>query len=83
MKVTWFEIRTGGWCRRSQPRVAIWFCIAVAECGLVLSSNNRTPDLRNPGCFFRITFFNFDQGVTIPRRLCDALVPTSKKLTQK
>ncbi|GFU71883.1 hypothetical protein TNCV_1628241 [Trichonephila clavipes] len=40
------EIRSGGWCKRSQPRVAIWFCIAVTECGLALSSNNRTPDLR-------------------------------------
>ncbi|GFT16784.1 hypothetical protein TNCV_1333921 [Trichonephila clavipes] len=30
-KVTWCEIRTGGWCKRSQPRVAIWFCIDVAE----------------------------------------------------
>ncbi|GFV39898.1 hypothetical protein TNCV_1850351 [Trichonephila clavipes] len=26
MKVTWSEIRTGGWCRCSQPRVAIRFC---------------------------------------------------------
>ncbi|GFW30664.1 hypothetical protein TNCV_456011 [Trichonephila clavipes] len=25
MKVTWYEIRTGGWCRHSQPRVAICF----------------------------------------------------------
>ncbi|GFV86165.1 hypothetical protein TNCV_671621 [Trichonephila clavipes] len=33
----------GGWCRCSQPRVAISFCIAVAECDLALSSNNRTP----------------------------------------
>ncbi|GFW20416.1 transient-receptor-potential-like protein [Trichonephila clavipes] len=43
----------GGWCQSSQPRVAIWFCIAVAECGFTLSSNNRTPDLRSPGHFFR------------------------------
>ncbi|GFV99720.1 hypothetical protein TNCV_5080801 [Trichonephila clavipes] len=42
----------GGYCRHSQPRVAIWFCIAVAECGLALSSNNRTSDLRSPGHFF-------------------------------
>ncbi|GFW19744.1 hypothetical protein TNCV_1606341 [Trichonephila clavipes] len=45
----------GGWCRRSQPRVAIWFCVAVGECGIALSSNNRTPDQRNPGhCVLRI-----------------------------
>ncbi|GFT56848.1 hypothetical protein TNCV_2522501 [Trichonephila clavipes] len=41
IKVTWCEIKTV-WCRRSKPRIAIWFCVAVAE-----SSNNRTPDLRN------------------------------------
>ncbi|GFX07328.1 hypothetical protein TNCV_503861 [Trichonephila clavipes] len=52
MKVTWCEIRTDGGCRRSQPRVAMWFCIATAECALAMSSNNRTPDLRNPGRFF-------------------------------
>ncbi|GFW02037.1 hypothetical protein TNCV_1149171 [Trichonephila clavipes] len=79
MKVTWCEIRTGGWCRRFQPRVAIWFCIAVAECGLALSFNNRTSDLRSPGHFLRITL---DQGVTIPRGHCDTLVPNFKKSTQ-
>ncbi|GFX13086.1 hypothetical protein TNCV_2357421 [Trichonephila clavipes] len=42
----------GGWCRRFQPRVAIWFCIAVTECDLALSSNNRTPDLRSSDPFF-------------------------------
>ncbi|GFV71771.1 hypothetical protein TNCV_777881 [Trichonephila clavipes] len=82
MKVTWCEIRTGGGCRRSQPRVAIWFCIAVDKCGLALSSNNRTPDLRDPGHFLRITSFSFNQRVTIPRRHYNTLVPTSKKFTQ-
>ncbi|GFU86201.1 hypothetical protein TNCV_368591 [Trichonephila clavipes] len=83
MNVTWCEIRTGGGCRRSQPRVAIWFCIAVVECGLALSFNsNRTPGLRNPDCFFRVISFNFDQDVTIPRRHGDTLVPISKKSTQ-
>ncbi|GFX16235.1 hypothetical protein TNCV_4704891 [Trichonephila clavipes] len=80
MKVTWCEIRTGGWCRRSQPREAIWFCIAVTE-GVLALSSNRKPDLRNPGHFFQITSFNFYQGITIPRRLCGTLVPTSKKST--
>ncbi|GFX18971.1 hypothetical protein TNCV_322761 [Trichonephila clavipes] len=83
MKYTWWDIRTGVWCRLSQPRVAIWFCIVVTECVLALSSNNRTPDLKNPGRFFRLTSFNFDQGVTIPRRHCSTLVPTSKKSSQK
>ncbi|GFV09696.1 transposable element Tc3 transposase [Trichonephila clavipes] len=54
--VTWCETRTGGWCRRSQPRVAIWFCIAVAECGLALSSNNRSGKPRPP---FPNHFFQF------------------------
>ncbi|GFS59052.1 hypothetical protein TNCV_69501 [Trichonephila clavipes] len=66
MKVTWCEIRTGEWCWRSQPRVAIWFCTAVAECSLTLSSNNRTQNLRNPCHFFRITSFNLHKGITIP-----------------
>ncbi|GFX23809.1 hypothetical protein TNCV_1788401 [Trichonephila clavipes] len=39
---------------RSQPRVEKWFCIAVAECGLALSSNSRTPDLKSTGHFFQI-----------------------------
>ncbi|GFW06068.1 hypothetical protein TNCV_4478601 [Trichonephila clavipes] len=53
-KVTWCEIWTGVWCRCSQPRVrvVIWFCVAVTESDLSLSSNNRTPDLRSPGRFF-------------------------------
>ncbi|GFS70287.1 hypothetical protein TNCV_1067601 [Trichonephila clavipes] len=50
----------GGWCRRSQPRVVIWFCIVVAESGLPLSSNNRTPDLRSSDHFFRI--YLLDRG---------------------
>ncbi|GFW01885.1 hypothetical protein TNCV_3028561 [Trichonephila clavipes] len=83
MKVIWCEIRTGGWCRHSQPRTAIWFGCAVAECGLTLSSNNRTPELRSPDRVFRITSFNFEQGVTILRRHCDTLVPTFNKSTQK
>ncbi|GFV08370.1 hypothetical protein TNCV_328041 [Trichonephila clavipes] len=42
-------------------KIAIWFCVAVVECDLVLSSNNRTPDLRSPGRFFRIASFNFNR----------------------
>ncbi|GFU64974.1 hypothetical protein TNCV_4046401 [Trichonephila clavipes] len=71
-----------GWCRRSQPRVAIYFCNAVTECGLTLSSNDGTIDLRKLGQFFRITSFDSDQGVTIPCMYCDTLVPTSIKSTQ-
>ncbi|GFW84859.1 hypothetical protein TNCV_681471 [Trichonephila clavipes] len=78
MKFTGCNIRIGGWCRRSQPRVAIWLCIAIANCALALSFNNITLDLRKPGLFLRITTFNFDQGVTIPCRHCDTLVPTTK-----
>ncbi|GFT29205.1 hypothetical protein TNCV_3588021 [Trichonephila clavipes] len=59
----------GGWCGRSQRSVAIWFCIAVAECGLALTSNNRTPDLRSPGHFFPNHLFQFRQGVTVSRSI--------------
>ncbi|GFU27064.1 uncharacterized protein TNCV_280471 [Trichonephila clavipes] len=51
----------GGWCRRSQPRVAKFFCVAVTKCGLTLSSNNRTPELRSPGRVFRTVSINFDR----------------------
>ncbi|GFY36375.1 hypothetical protein TNCV_3450781 [Trichonephila clavipes] len=34
MKATRCEMMYCGWCRRSQPRVAIWFCVAIGECGL-------------------------------------------------
>ncbi|GFX64882.1 hypothetical protein TNCV_1095261 [Trichonephila clavipes] len=47
------------WCSKSP--VAIWFCVAVGECGLALSFNNRTPDLKSPGHFLRIVPFNFDR----------------------
>ncbi|GFV57382.1 uncharacterized protein TNCV_3173301 [Trichonephila clavipes] len=47
------------------PRVAIRFCVSVAECGLALSSNNRKPDLRIPCRLFQITSFNFEQGVHV------------------
>ncbi|GFX10025.1 hypothetical protein TNCV_4101641 [Trichonephila clavipes] len=70
MKVTWCEIRTvWRWCRHSQLRVAIWFCITVAECGLAMSSNNKTPDLRSPGLFFPNHRFQFRHGVTVPRSI--------------
>ncbi|GFW47537.1 hypothetical protein TNCV_3177011 [Trichonephila clavipes] len=48
-----------GW--RSKPTVAIWFCVAVDECELALPSNNRTPDLKSPGRFFRIVPIDFDR----------------------
>ncbi|GFY02406.1 uncharacterized protein TNCV_3502871 [Trichonephila clavipes] len=54
----------------------------VAERGFALSSNNRTPDLKSMRHFFRITSFNFEQGVTVPRRHCETLVSTSKKSRQ-
>ncbi|GFV18123.1 hypothetical protein TNCV_169271 [Trichonephila clavipes] len=50
-----FGVRSGlydGWSRRSQPRVAIWFCVAVAEYGFALFSKSRMLDLRCPGYFF-------------------------------
>ncbi|GFW97638.1 hypothetical protein TNCV_685081 [Trichonephila clavipes] len=40
------------------PRVAVWFCIAVAECGLAL------PDLRSPDHFLRI--HPLDDGQHLP-----------------
>ncbi|GFV59838.1 hypothetical protein TNCV_4739661 [Trichonephila clavipes] len=52
----------GGWYRRSRPSIAIWFCTAISECGLALSPNNKTQDLRNPGHFFRIHLL--DHGST-------------------
>ncbi|GFV02892.1 hypothetical protein TNCV_3610211 [Trichonephila clavipes] len=47
----------GGWCKCSQPRATIWFCVVVANCGLALSSNNKTPDLRSQSHFFQIATF--------------------------
>ncbi|GFT61902.1 hypothetical protein TNCV_4497141 [Trichonephila clavipes] len=78
VKVTWYKIGTicGGWCRCSLPRVAIWFCVAIAECSLALSSNNRTPDLRNKGRFFGIASFNFYRVLQCQVAL---MVPSSKK----
>ncbi|GFX06054.1 transposable element Tcb2 transposase [Trichonephila clavipes] len=70
----------GGWCRRSQPRVAIWFCVVVSECGLTLSSDNKKPDLRSPVHFFRITSFNSDRALQYHVAL---MVLTSKKSAQK
>ncbi|GFU86558.1 hypothetical protein TNCV_4479941 [Trichonephila clavipes] len=52
----------GGCCRHSQPKVAIRFCIVIAECGLALSSNNRPLDMRNPGHFSRIHLLNQGGG---------------------
>ncbi|GFX98342.1 hypothetical protein TNCV_4909851 [Trichonephila clavipes] len=66
---------------RSKPTVAISFCVAIDECGLALSSNNRTPDLKSPGHFFRIVPFNFDRVSQYLPRSTDG--PTSKKFTQK
>ncbi|GFX29999.1 DET1-and DDB1-associated protein 1 [Trichonephila clavipes] len=51
------------------------FCIAIAECGLVLSSNNKTPDLRSPDRFFRIASFNFNR---VSQYRVALMVPTSK-----
>ncbi|GFU72808.1 hypothetical protein TNCV_3712311 [Trichonephila clavipes] len=79
IKVTWCEIRTEI-LAFPQPRVAIWFCVAVTECGLALSSNDRTPDLRSPGRFFRIAPFNFDR---VSQYRVALMVPTSKKSAQK
>ncbi|GFY29574.1 hypothetical protein TNCV_2627441 [Trichonephila clavipes] len=70
----------GGWCKCSQPKLVIWFCVSVADCDLTLSSNNRKPDLRSPGRFLRIACFNFDN---VSRYLVALMVPTSKKSTQK
>ncbi|GFS79942.1 hypothetical protein TNCV_750841 [Trichonephila clavipes] len=69
----------GDWYRRSQPGDAKWFCVAVAECGLVLSSNNRTSDIRSLGRFIRIASFNFDR---VSQYRVALKVPTSKKSTQ-
>ncbi|GFW78444.1 hypothetical protein TNCV_1379901 [Trichonephila clavipes] len=57
MKVTWCEIRTVDYSLPTKSCNMV--CVAVAECGLALSSNNRTPDLRSPDNFFRIAPFNF------------------------
>ncbi|GFV48197.1 hypothetical protein TNCV_2344981 [Trichonephila clavipes] len=68
--------------RNAEVEITQFVNIAVTEYGLALSSNNKTPELRNPGFFFRITSFNFGHGITIPRVQCDTLVPTSKKSPQ-
>ncbi|GFS56755.1 hypothetical protein TNCV_2221891 [Trichonephila clavipes] len=78
MKITWCEIRTV--YRRFQPTAAILFCIAVTECGLALSSNNRTSYLRSPGHFFRNALFNFGR---VPQNHVTLMVPTSIKARQK
>ncbi|GFT82287.1 hypothetical protein TNCV_4650931 [Trichonephila clavipes] len=52
MKVNRCEIRTGGWLKRSQPKVAIQFCIGLAKCRLSFPSNNRTLDLISPDRYF-------------------------------
>ncbi|GFV97115.1 hypothetical protein TNCV_3527011 [Trichonephila clavipes] len=47
----------GGWCRCSQPRAAIGFCVAVAR-----SEKSRS--------LFQNRLFQFRQGVIEPRRMC-------------
>ncbi|GFX62028.1 hypothetical protein TNCV_3741961 [Trichonephila clavipes] len=59
-----------------KPTVAISLCVAVDECGLALSSNNRTPHLKSLCHFFRIVPFNFDRCHSTYR--VALMVPTSK-----
>ncbi|GFT39216.1 hypothetical protein TNCV_2897361 [Trichonephila clavipes] len=60
MKVTWCEIRTVIQALQTNSCNIVLRC-RLDECGLALSSNNRTSDLKSPGRFFRIVPSNFDR----------------------
>ncbi|GFT84055.1 hypothetical protein TNCV_1149431 [Trichonephila clavipes] len=52
----------------------------IKKCGLALSTNNRTLDLKSPGHFFRIASFDFNR---VSQYRVALLVPTSKKSSNK
>ncbi|GFU57635.1 hypothetical protein TNCV_3637921 [Trichonephila clavipes] len=61
-------------------RVALWFCVAIAECGIALSSNNRILDLRSSGRLFRFASCDFDR---VSQYRVELMVPTYKKSITK